>query len=577
MIEDRRSKYATVNINGEETKPVDINFDITALDMMAAYVATGNQNIKRSNYTRLRDLFRIIDLQKYKNDPARIEKVEFIIKGLEARLEYGLNDPDMIVRHIYGGFYAPANSYGELSNEQINWIDMTVSSVLKDAILYNDIDDWIMLLTKFKSTDYRERGPVLNSIEDQLKMLNTKFRRVQSNNVTDYRFSLEGEDYENVMRDVYKQLSSPSNKLVFGSQALNNITGGGVEGGRVYTLLGLPGEGKSSTLLDMAIQLKRHNKNYICKDRTKKPCIVFLTMENSIKETIQRIFTMCVSNDILNYTEDECVEILKTQGCMSFGKDDPVNLFVYYKPNMSVDTSYCYKLIEDLEDEGFETICIIQDYLKVIRSANGTYGGDLRQQYGAVINEFKAIATAKMIPFITASQLNRDATKHVDEARVVNKADLVRLMGRSNVGDSNLILENSDWIAIIAPEYDRDRKKFLGMQRVKARYFIPVNTAVTFMPYIMLNEEGGIKLIEDYYSAIPVHRDTMREQMEMNNGVHSNNKGMINEIKDFADINSVRVPVDNEMPNIFMNAVGAMNFILADNMRRQMVKKVNKN
>ena len=189
----------------------------------------------------------------------------------------------------------------------------------------------------------------------------------------------------------------------------------------------------------------------------------------------------------------------------------------------------------------------------------------MRLQLGAIVNEFKTFATLKDIPVITASQLNRDATKHIDEGRASNKSDLVRLLGRGNVGESNLILENSDWIALIAPEYDRDNNKYLGMQRVKSRYFIPGDMVYCYMPYI----NGTIKFVEDFYSPMPVHRITMREQMEMNTGTSPNVNGMINEIKDFNEIDGIKLPTSNK--NIFLNASAAVNNI----MRRQLCHMIN--
>ena len=79
------------------------------------------------------------------------------------------------------------------------------------------------------------------------------------------------------------------------------------------------------------------------------------------------------------------------------------------------------------------------------------------------------------------------------------------MVGRSNVGESNLIIENSDWIALIAPEYDKDGTKYLGIQRVKSRYYIAGDIYTVYIPYI----KDSIKFIEDYYSPVPVHKVTM--------------------------------------------------------------------
>ena len=546
MGESRREMYKNP-VKNKDLK-IDVNFDITMLDLMCSFIVSSNKNIRRGNIINMRNLFAIVNMNNYTNDTERLSRIDFITKGIEARLEHNLTDRNMILHHIAGGLGCEMNDcFKELNNDEIQWVNKTISQILKDSIIYNDIDKGLALFTKFKSTEFANRGPIVKDIENFINDMQVKFRRAKADDGSNMEFSLTGDTYESSMRETYRQLASPSNKLRFGTQALNILTGGGVEAERVYTLLGLPGEGKSTTLVDMAIEIKRYNKDYVCKDPTKRPCVVLLVMENSIKETIQRVFNMCVGADMLNYNEDEAVEILKTQGNLHVSDDDPIDLIIKYKPNLSVDTSYLYTMVEDLEDEGYETICVLQDYLKRIRSVDGMFGGDLRLQLGAIVNEFKIFATLKGIPVITASQLNRDATAHIDEARVKNKADLVRLLGRSNVGESNLIIENSDWIALIAPEYDRDGNKYLGIQRVKTRYYIPNNMHTAFIPYI----NGTIKFVEDFYSQVPVHKITLRP--DMNNGIENKNKGIVNDIKEFTEVNNVKLPADNQT-NMFMNA-----------------------
>ena len=299
----------------------------------------------------------------------------------------------------------------------------------------------------------------------------------------------------------------------------------------------------------MALELKKYNAGYVCKDPTKKPCVVLLTMENSVKEDIERLFSMVTGRSMIEFTEEEALEILKSQGRLDVTPDDPINLFILFKPNLSVDTGYLYDMVEDLEDEGYETICVLQDYLKRIRSVDGTFGGDLRLQLGAIVNEFKVFATIKDIPVITASQLNRDATKHIDEARQLSKGDLVRLLGRSNVGESNLILENSDWIALIAPEYDMEGTKYLGIQRCKSRYYIPNEFTYAYIPYV----GSTMKLQEDFESMVPCHKISMRENAISNGGINANNVGVVNSIREFTEVNNIKLPT-NDTPNLFLNA-----------------------
>lgn len=546
-MENRRQRYSPGSPIKNQNFVIDVKFDITELDLMCAYIVSENRNIHRGNIINMRNLFLTIDMNNYSGDQERLARIDFIMKGIDARLTYNLTNKHMILSQIAGGLGGEKiDGFPELNNNEVQWVNSTVSETLKYSIIYNDVDRGIALLTKFKSTDYINRGSVVKEIEEWINAMQVKFRRSRADTAEDITFSLYGEMLIEAMSDTYRQLSSPSNKLQFGTQALNLLTGGGVEAGRVYTILGLPGEGKSSTLLDMAIQLKRYNRNYQCADPTKRPCVVLLVMENGVKESVERLFSMCVGSGMLNYTLDDAIDILKNQGNLRLTADDPIDIIIKFKPNLSVDTSYLYTLTEDLEDEGYEVICVLQDYMKRIRSVEGAFGGDLRLQLGAVVNEFKTFATLKNIPVITASQLNRTATSSIDEARIKNKADLVRLIGRSNVGESNLIIENSDWIALIAPEYDKDGNKYLGVQRVKSRYYINNDLYTCYLPYV----GKTIKFVEDIYSPIPVHKITMREPVELN-GINSGN-GTVGKIIEF---NDVKLPSD-DIGNMFANASG---------------------
>lgn len=552
-MEDRRLKYTRDPIKNRNLK-IDVKFDVTELDLMCRYIVSENKSIRRGHIINLRNLFMICDMAAYGNDQERLSRIDFILKGVTARLDYNLTQSNMIMSHICGGFGGESpihiDKNMELNSREVEWVNQTISETLKYSIIYNDVDTGLALLTKFKSAPYKDRGSIVSDIESWVVNLNNKFRKARANKVDDLAFSLEKEEFEDSVRTTYQQLASPSNRLLFGVQALNALTGGGVESTRVYTLLGLPGEGKSSTLLDMAMQIRDYNTKYVCKDPTKRPCVVLLVMENGIKETVQRIFNMRIGKDMLNFSEDEAVSMLKEQGGMTLSDNNPINLIIRFRPNLSEDTSYLYTLCEDLEDEGYEVICLLQDYLKRIRSVEGTFGGDLRMQLGAVINEFKVFATLKDVPVITASQLNRTATSAIDEARIKNKADLVRLIGRSNVGESNLILENSDWIALIAPEFDMSTgNKYLGVQMVKSRYYIPGDFHIAYLPYL----NNTIKFVEDFYSISPVHKITMRNE-QLNGGTNAA-QGAVKSIKEFTEFNDVKLPKDTKN-NMFTNASG---------------------
>ena len=75
--------------------------------------------------------------------------------------------------------------------------------------------------------------------------------------------------FDEYARQSYSDLSNPSNKLSTGMQGFNYLLGGGYENGRCYCFFGLQGEGKSITLLDTALQIKRYNRKFKPKDLLK--------------------------------------------------------------------------------------------------------------------------------------------------------------------------------------------------------------------------------------------------------------------------------------------------------------------
>lgn len=504
----RRQKYASTGHSVIKTsKRADINLDLMSLNILCAYVLSENRNIRRGHLVNLRNLISILNMDLYKNNTEKMSRIEFILKGLDARLEKSLTKSDMILKHINGGIIDNSiidlNSFSSISNAELTWVSNMVTESLNYAFVYQDIDVLLDACTQFKAASYGNKGDAIRNLQNVIAHFSTQFRRNKVENLTEARFNLADGEFQDSIRDIHQQLTSPCSKLICGMQGLNEMTGGGFQSGRFYMLFGLPGEGKSTTLLNLLFQIKKYNKNFKPKDPTKIPTIVLLTMENTVKETVERLFNIAGCKDrMTDYSADQVIDMLKTEGELYITDDNPMNVIIKYVPDRSVDTSYLYTLCEDLEDEGYEVVCLIQDYIKRIRSVESD--SDVRLELGRVSNEMKTFAEIRDIPVISASQLNRDATKHIDEGRKRNKAELVTLLGRSNIGESMLMLENIDCGILIAPEYDRNGNKYLGLQRIKIRYFAPGRDSI-YQPYT----DNAIKLIEDEYNATPLFKETM--------------------------------------------------------------------
>lgn len=552
----RRQKYSGHSHSAIKNKDkIRLSLDLSALNMFCSYILSENRNIKRSQLINMRNLFEVIDLSEY-TDNEKAKRIAFIKKGLDARLVHGLTSTEMIIKHINGCIFDEAfmnpDVFPPMSNTELEWINGTVAKSLDYAFLYSNVDKIIEAALKFKGSEYNTKDEAVSELKRIISDTNAEFRRHESRAISDERFSLMPEPFENTIRDTHEALSNPSNKLRTMMQGMNEMLNGGFEGQRVYFYFGLPGEGKSTTLLDLALQIKKANKTYMPKDPTKIPCVVFLTMENSVRETIQRIWDMvCDREDMTHFSVEEAMNILREEGELYLNDDNPIDIIIKFVPGESVDTGYLYTLVEDLEDDGYECICLIQDYIKKIRPVYNS-GAEVRVQYGSVVNEFKVFATIKDIPVISASQLNRDATKHIDEGRKTNKTDLVRLLGRSNIGESQLILENIDAGFLIAPEYDMEGNKYLGIQKIKTR-FKPTILVNMYQPYLTRCQ---IKMEEDLNLQVPVFKTTMRPdaeqiQVRFNSSINTSSATMYkgNSIKEFGDMQLL-----NEEENIYSRA-----------------------
>lgn len=458
-----------------------------------------------------------------KMDPEKVydiktqEKHINVFKFLKALLERRLNgnkDKDLLIEVCSDGLIKKHLPLNQIDND-LNSSDF---SVIEQRI-YSDYENYSVITYMAQAHDkfielttagsQLEREAVLKDMRFRLRDIGTTLRQTANTATGSETFSLTDSDvFIRTMGSVYDRLHNPSTKLKTGMQAFNNIISGGFENGRIYLLFGLPGEGKSMTMLNLALQLKKFNREYQPKDPTKRPCVVYLTMENSLEETIERAHGILVAKDFdRRLSLEELTEQFKNNG-FAVTDDDPIDIVIKYIPANTVDTDYVYALYDELADSNKEVICMVQDYIKRIKCRDfDILGKDPYMALGSVVDEFKQFAIDKDIPVITASQLNREAAKAIDEGRKISRNNLVECVGRNNIGESIKILENIDSGIIIIPEKDAADNPYMGFSLIKSRY--GTNAPKRF--YHPFNPEKPVELLCDVGCTTPVHRLTMTD------------------------------------------------------------------
>lgn len=495
------------------------------LDVLALYVISENRNIRKKGYTNIQELISILDKNQYKEE-LELETLAFIKLGLEARLKYNLVKKEQVIDYIRchnDNVNLKIDTSREISNSEVEYINSQVTAILDTAeyeaniLVFSGLADEYNRATPFQKKDIAEEW------KDQIMYWANKYRLHTVENAEDDIVSLRNGVFEDYAREVHRDMSNPSNKLSTGMVGFNHLLDGGFESGRVYCLYGLQGEGKSTTLLNLAMQIKNYNKRYKPKDRTKTPVVVYLTLENTKKETFNRMFTIATDarDAMTNYSVDECIDMMRNNG-LTVDEDSPMDLVIKYKANNSIDTSYLYELSDNLSEMGYEVSAFVIDYLNLIRSVNRFAVSEERLKLGSVVNELKAIAAELDIPIITASQFNRDANAKIDELRANgSKVNTVNALNRSNIGESMLVLNNLDGCYFITPEFiNGGEDKYLGVKLAKARYkpntkALEGNLSI-HLPY---TRPDGIKLVCDVGLSTPMYKLDLAEAQFNADGV----------------------------------------------------------
>jgi hypothetical protein len=273
-------------------------------------------------------------------------------------------------------------------------------------------------------------------------------------------------------------------------------------------------------LLNMALHAKKYNKNIQTKDPSKTPVILFVSQENTINETLLRIWSYLFGNDskIHHYDHETAMNMLYNSGLLSSKPGEPEIIFKF-RSNKSINTSDLDHMIDELELEGKEVVFLIQDYMKRIRST--VNHKELRLELGEVTNEFSVIAKERDIPVLSAMQLNREAFRIFEEAsgNLEKQFDIIKRLGVSHVGESLDIIQNCDY-AFIQSMTKTKKEIAPGMEPIEqVRLFVKLVAGrgqYTKIDNFIYNfaQNNGMKLEEDVGTDTCLGYTSIKDQIE---------------------------------------------------------------
>ena len=483
-------------------------------------------------------LFSHIDLSRYKTSP-ELEAYIWAISFVSKHWLDGIVSPELIYeiakKHpdytdIAGDLILSSmNDKNIISPPEAKEVLNLVSDALKYGMFASVKDEYIKLLDDINM----DEPGAFKKLSDRIFLVSQSMLDIKYNtNMVANKVEFNSADIDSVkeaLQLTLQSISSGSGIYKTGIRRLNTLLSPGYMDGKLYTWLGLPGSFKSGMLLKSALDIRKYNPGVKPKTPGMKPCVLYITMENTFEETVERIWNMTFDEPMTNFSIDEVCEKFCNELGIKKIKNDEVDftpttddnfsgtllsqlelndkhanepnmeIVLQYYPYRSINTDDLFTIINDLREENLEVMVLVFDYIKRIEPAVPIHD-NTKLELGRIINELKALAVIQNIPVITAHQLNRSAAATVDAAARAGKADATRLAGRENVGDAWDVVESSDVVGILGREYKPGTEElYLVINMVKRRRIDASEAAFAKYTYLAhpFAKNNGMRLIDD--------------------------------------------------------------------------------
>jgi replicative DNA helicase len=509
---------------GLRFKSIPLKFDIETLDLLMAYAYDDSSTfITRASLINLRSLIDMCNMSLYKTNQSLKTRFEFIKLILEARLDTGLDNRKLLLsyamervdqKELVREEILPELIKLKLNSRAIQHLNTYITDRLMYGFMYSYKAEIFKIYENMESGNFGTLRDLTQEFKGILNDLVYDIRNSENYKEENMTIDLSEGNFENVVMQLVARLQEPGNKLKTGSQAVNMMLNGGFESDRSYLVYGLPGIGKSVVLLNFCEWIRVHNV-IKPKDPTKRPAILYITQENSLAETIERLFNMTVSgDDIRDYTPAEVAHLLRTKGQLILKGKYDIDLIIKYYDDKEISTVDLYSIIDDVEDTGKEVIALVHDYIERIRSSQNL--PDIRLELAAVANDYSVLAKRLHIPVIGAGQINRKGSDTIDSGVEANRADLVRLLGRGAISESWAMLKNLDAAFLIHKEMDEEGNEYITFLKIKFRGNPGKKKKKLFESYVAhpFDPENGIKLMDDLHLDSPLSKLTLDDSLK---------------------------------------------------------------
>lgn len=278
---------------------ITMKFNISQLDRIIITLLNNAFNKKfASNVSRL---FSIFNEALYKTEYEKEVRVYLIKEITNIIINNNIMDKDSILTYLNtdGKYYNDCvellNSLFEenISDDEIALLDKTISDQLKYSTIMSHVDKLNDMLTNIKTENFESLDDAVLEIGNEIETTNREIK-LSRESIEDAKndLSLSSNIFVNYLGKLIDDERNPKCVVPTGIKTLNDILDGGWHPGRLYVALSVAKGGKSIFLLNAASWAKRYG-HFKTHNPNLKPCIIYLSMENSNKETIGRLWNHC--------------------------------------------------------------------------------------------------------------------------------------------------------------------------------------------------------------------------------------------------------------------------------------------
>ena len=451
--------------------------DIGMSNMLVLY--TMSQHTSSLQLAAAKNFLSLLSIEDYQSNYDVYNRLIMSKMILHERLEASVSQLPLIKMEILKA----DSSLSDLA-EQIEWrsdqltardtkcIGEFIDEKLRFYFFFKEMPEIIKIYNKIvKTNGFECSGTTLDELNERMCQLANKMQPTTLSTGLLRQFNFSDPNIMDAMKFIVKKAQKPSSILQTGIRHLNALLGPGFRGSKLYLFLGRSGNFKSGTLLNVADMIRKYNPQLEKVENGKRNTILFITCENSIEETVERVFNMYspAGEKFLNSTVEDVYASICDRGGYTYTSDSGIDIQIMYFANMEINAGKIYDIIDEMEEDGKHCICLIMDYIKKMDSMFNHRGDEtVRMTY--VARELKSLAEFYNIPVITAQQINRSGNATIDAAMRDGKQDLIRYIGNSDIGGAWGVIEESDWVALIGLERSiKSGQMYLSIKNTKNR------------------------------------------------------------------------------------------------------------